>query len=122
MTEPSEDFDWRALDDPIGQIMEEFKAVGISQHQAQAMLWWAEQRGIVSNGMIMQRIGLWLLGGIKDNDRDIALRCRVYGGKYALAARHAMPIRSLARVLKVSKGEIDRIRRNMEENLFGGNG
>lgn len=116
MSEPSYEFDYREVDDPAGAVMDAL--TWPSRQQAEQILAWAATQGVGPSSSVMERVGLWIVGGYSDSDRSVAMRARVFASRYAPTGRHSLSIRGLAKAHGMSKHAIQRLQESMERDMF----
>lgn len=116
MSEPSTEFDYSAADDPAGEVMDELGWP--TRGQARQILAWAATQGVGPASPILERVGLWIVGGYQDGDRAVALRARMFASTFAPTGRHSLSIRGLAKAHGRNKSYIGRLKLEMEASLF----
>jgi hypothetical protein len=133
--EPREDFDWAAVDDPIGCVREDLQAIGIpvNETQAKALLLWIAQSQTrlfsITQMTVIERVMLWIGSGEEVNrvmiegETESQRRNRRLASRTMVALYHLCPhapnakstIRDTAEAVGTSKRTIQ----DLLENLRG---
>jgi len=121
--EPSEEFDWKSVDDPEGVILEDLQSISstnqlgidVGRAHAKMCLLWSLNHG-PPPAPLLERIALWL--GSAKHAEDIALRGAILVHEYAPLARHSFDGANLGRIFGITGQRVYQLRVHLRQALF----
>lgn len=126
--EPSEDFNWEAVEDAAGVCMEDLDRIAkarkidptipITRPLAELVLAWGAEKRLGPSEEMLTIIGLWIGGSRKAE--DFAFRAACFVHLFAPTARHRMTIDRIATVCGKTRSWITTTCRHLRATLYGG--